>query len=138
MLTADTLEHVRRGAVVVHEANLDATVNVSAPLLSTFILISNLPILVEEGRGERDSLHDKLQVFDALALLLESHRSTVVNVDNNIVKSEANNIHGDLARDPPRSDQLVDALRGALGSLLDARVARRIETLEALLLDSLL
>jgi hypothetical protein len=63
---------------------------------------------------------------------------TVVNVDYNIVKSEANNVHGDLTGDSPRSDQLVYALRGALGSLLDARVTGRVEALEALLLNSLL
>ena len=99
---------------------------------------TTIPILVEESCGERDSLHDKLQVFDALALLFEGHASTVVDVDDDVVKSEADNIHGDLTRDPPRSDQLVYALRGALGSLLDARVTRRVEALEALLLDGLL
>jgi hypothetical protein len=97
-----------------------------------------LPVLVEESRGKRDSLHDKLQVFDALALLLEGHAPAVVNVDDNVVKSEADNIHGDLARDSPCSDQLVNTLRSALGSLLDARVTGRVEALKTLLLDSLL
>ena len=97
-----------------------------------------LPVLVEESRGERDSLHDKLQVFDALTILLKRHTSRVVNVDDNVVESEAHNIHGDLTRDSPRSDQLVYALRGTLGSLLDARVAGRVEALKTLLLDSLL
>jgi hypothetical protein len=101
-------------------------------------LFSNLPVLVEESRGERDSLHDKLQVFDAFTILLKRHTSRVVNVDDNVVESEAHNIHGDLTRDSPRSDQLVYALRGTLGSLLNARVAGRVEALKALLLDGLL
>ena len=88
-----------------------------------------LPVLIEKGRSERDSLHDKLQIFDALALLFECHASTVVNVDDHVVESEANNIHGDLTRDSPRSDQLVYTLRGALGSLLDARVTGRVKAL---------
>lgn len=49
----------------------------------------NIPVLVEQSGGERDSLHDKLQVFDALALLFESHGTTVINVDDNVVKGES-------------------------------------------------
>jgi hypothetical protein len=33
-------------------------------------------------------LHDELQVLDALALLLESHRATVIDVDDNVVESK--------------------------------------------------
>lgn len=106
-------------------------------LLSITLVSDCLPVFVEECRGERDSLHDKLQVFDALALLLKGHAAAVVNVDDNVVESEADNIHRDLTRDPPRGDQLVYALRGALGSLLDARVAGRVEALKVLLLDGL-
>jgi hypothetical protein len=51
-------------------------------------LSNNIPILVEEGCSECDSLHDELQVLDALALLLESHRATVVDVDDNVVESK--------------------------------------------------
>jgi hypothetical protein len=50
--------------------------------------MNNIPILVEESCGERDSLHDELQVLDALALLLESHRATVIDVDNNVIESK--------------------------------------------------
>jgi len=96
-----------------------------------------LPILVEEGRGEGDSLHDKLQVFDPLALFLKRHGSTVVDVDDNIVQSKTDDVHGNLARNSPGSHQLVYALRSALGGLLDARVTRRVEALETLLLNGL-
>jgi len=51
-----------------------------------------IPILIEKSCGERDSLHDKLQVFDALALLFESHGATVIDVDNDVVKSESRNV----------------------------------------------
>jgi hypothetical protein len=50
--------------------------------------LNNIPILVEESCSERNSLHDELQVLDALALLLESHRTTVIDVDDNIVESK--------------------------------------------------
>jgi len=38
----------------------------------------------------------------------------------------------------PCGNELIDLLRSTLSSLLNARVARRVEALEALLLDSLL
>ena len=48
-----------------------------------------IPVLVEESCSKRDSLHNKLQVLDALALLFESHGAAVVDVDNDVVKSES-------------------------------------------------
>lgn len=48
-----------------------------------------VPILVKESCGECDSLHDKLQVLDALALLLESHGTTVIDVNDNVVESKS-------------------------------------------------
>ena len=53
---------------------------------------TTIPILVEESCGERDSLHDKLQVLDALALLFESHGATVIDVNDNIVESKSRNV----------------------------------------------
>jgi hypothetical protein len=37
-------------------------------------------------------LHDELQVLDALALLLESHRATVIDVDDNVVESKPRSV----------------------------------------------
>jgi len=119
LLSANVSKHVRRGTVVVHEADLDA-------------------ILVEESCGERDSLHDKLQILDALTLLFESHGATVVNVNDNIVESESDDINRNLSGDVPCSNKLIDLLSGALSSLLNARITRRVEALKALLLNSLL
>jgi hypothetical protein len=48
------------------------------------------------------------------------------------------NINRNLSWDVPSSNKLVDLLRSALSSLLDARVTRRVKALETLLLDSLL
>jgi hypothetical protein len=48
------------------------------------------------------------------------------------------NINRNLSGDVPSGNKLVDLLRSALSSLLDARVTRRVEALETLLLDSLL
>lgn len=115
----------------------------------------DIPILVEQSCGEGDSLHDKLQVLDALALLLECHGTTVVDVDDNIVESKPTNvsriscadrieksspddIHSDLSRNVPCLDKLVDLLSSALSSLLDARVTRGVEALKTLLLDGFL
>ena len=47
-------------------------------------------------------------------------------------------INRNLSGDVPCGNKLVDLLSSALSSLLDARITRRIEALEALLLDSLL
>jgi hypothetical protein len=117
---------------------------------------TTIPILVEESCGERDSLHDKLQVLDALALLLESHGATVIDVNDNVVESKSricqnvarwqelqcvsspDDIDRNLSGDVPCSDELIDLLSSTLGSLLNARITRRVEALEALLLDSLL
>ena len=50
---------------------------------------TTIPILIEESCGERDSLHDKLQVFDALALLLEGHGAAIIDVNDDIVESKS-------------------------------------------------
>jgi hypothetical protein len=114
-----------------------------------------IPILVEKSCSERNSLHDELQVLDALALLLESHGPTVVNVDDNIVESKSvivstvslatmrlyrspDNVDRNLSGNMPCSNKLVDLLGSALSSLLNARITRRVEALEALLLNGLL
>jgi hypothetical protein len=47
-------------------------------------------------------------------------------------------INRNLSGDVPCGNKLVDLLSSALSSLLDARITRRVEALEALLLDSLL
>ena len=51
--------------------------------------VTTIPILIEKGCGERDSLHDKLQVLDALALLFEGHGAAVIDVNDDIVESKS-------------------------------------------------
>ena len=53
------------------------------------ILWTVVPILVEESCGECDSLHNKLQVLDALTLLLKGHGTTVIDVNDDIVESKS-------------------------------------------------
>jgi hypothetical protein len=90
LLGANVSEHVRRGAVIVHEADLDAVSFVRiVQVLIKQNSQSNIPVLVEEGCCKRDPLHDKLQVLDALALFFERHRTTVINVDDDVVKSKS-------------------------------------------------
>jgi len=66
--------------------------SMSVTIISTLEFDVAIPILVEESCGERDSLHDKLQVLNALALLFESHGATVVDVDDDVVESESRNV----------------------------------------------
>lgn len=126
------------------------------PIFRSISPLEDLPILVEQSCGERDSLHDKLQVLDTLALLLESHGTAVVDVDDNIVKREPktmsaairmdisqniaspDDINSNLSGNVPCLNELIDLLGSALSGLLDARITRRVEALKALLLNGLL
>lgn len=118
LLSLNVLDHVL-GRVVVHESDRDA-------------------VVVEESRGGSNTLKDKLKILDTLAVLLELHRATVVNVENNVVQGELDNVVANLLVDAPLLAKAVDLSRGLLGDLVDDRRARRVESLEALLLDSLL
>lgn len=118
LLVLNVLDHVLRG-VVVHEADRDA-------------------IIIEEGSGGCDTLEDKLEILDTLAVLLELHGATVVNVENNIVQGQLDNVVADLLVDAPLLAQSVDLARGSVGNLIDYGRAGRVEGLEALLLDGLL
>lgn len=89
----------------------------------------DIPILIEKSGSKSNSLHDDLQVLDTLAILLESHGTAVVDVNDHIVQRQTHYVNGDLARNLPSLAESVDLLGGALGSLLDARVARRVEGL---------
>jgi len=105
--------------VSVHETNRDA-------------------VSIEEGSGERDTLQNKAQVLDTRAFLFELHRSTVVDVEHDIVKSELHDIVGNLLLDAPALDDLVDLSGRLLCNLVEDRCAWRVECLESLLLDTIL
>jgi len=75
-------------------------------------------ILVEKGSSERDTLQNKAQVLDAAALLFELHRTTVVNVQNNIIQCELDNVVGNLFGYAPALNDLVDLASGILGNLV--------------------
>jgi hypothetical protein len=87
------------------------------------------------------SLQNKPKILDTLAILLERHRSTVVNVDDHIVESQPDNIIGDLSLNVPCLTQPIDLLRSALCNLRDSLSTAglgSVERLQAFLLDSAL
>jgi hypothetical protein len=67
LIRSDAGDHVVRDLVIVHETDIDA-------------------VLIEEGGSKGDPLQDELQVLDALAILLEGHGATVIDVDDDIVQ----------------------------------------------------
>jgi len=70
-------------------------------------------VVVEEGSSKSDTLQDKAQVLDATAFLLKLHGATVIDIQDNIVKSELDNIIGYFLGNTPALNNLID-LSGCL------------------------
>jgi hypothetical protein len=88
LLRLNVLDHVLR-RVVVHETDRDA-------------------VVVEESRGGCDTLENQLKILDTLAVLLELHGATVINVEDNIVQGQLDNVVANLLVDAPLLAQSVD------------------------------
>jgi hypothetical protein len=88
LLRLNVLDHVLR-RVVVHEADRDA-------------------VVIEESSSGCDTLEDKLKILDTLAVLLELHRATVINVEDNIVQGQLDNVVANLLVDAPLLAQSIN------------------------------
>jgi hypothetical protein len=117
LLRLNVLDHVL-GRGIVHEAEGNA-------------------VVVEESGSGSDTLHDELKILDALAILFELHRATVVNVEHDIIQGKLDNVVANLLVDAPLLAQTVNLSRGSLRDLVDDGRVGRVEGLEALLLDCL-
>lgn len=66
--------------------------------------------LKRDQRLSTHPLQDKLKILDTLAVLLERHGATVININDYIVKSEPDNIICNLSLDAPSLTEAIDLL----------------------------
>lgn len=122
LLFASNVRHALHWQILVHEAEIDS-------------------VIIEQCRGEASSLQNKLQIFDTLAVLLEGHRTRVIDVDYDIVERKSDNIICNLFLNAPCLAEAVNALCRAgsnLWQLLRSRRSWAIESVQVLLLNGLL
>lgn len=78
-------------------------------------------VLVEQSRSKRDSLQNKAQVLDTATFLFELHRSTVINVQDDIVEGKLDDVVGNFFLHAPSLDYLVDLSSSLLRDLVKDR-----------------
>ena len=90
---------------------------------------------VEQRCGECDPVKDELEIVNSLAILLERHGTTVIDVEDDVEESQFDDILTNLRTYAPLCAELFNLSSCSLCNLIDLRTSRWIEALQILLLN---